>query len=165
MFYVNSSEGQGVNRLTVYLAGAIRPENNYDISWRERASSSIYDAIREEDVSVISPMSYKSFVDGEWLMFDQFPFTSQSILQQDMMSISLSDIILMNLLPINEHPMIGTFSEFGIALAQRKPIIVVATDEKLINHPFIAAGAHRILPTVDDAIDYTIGLIGVQLGV
>lgn len=170
--------------LAVYLAGAIRQserEFEYDKGWRAYAAARITEALAGEDVRVISPLAFKQFDGGRWTIFNGFEMEDQAVLQQDLQSITRSDIVLMNLLPFENaeqrwgfgntseqwfaggHPNIGTFSEFGIALVQRKPVVVIASDPYLVGHPFIRAGAARIVKTVDEGIDYTIGLISVLL--
>jgi nucleoside 2-deoxyribosyltransferase len=172
--------------VSVYLAGAIRNEEirrKYDEAWREHAKNRILKAIPDEDIRIISPMAFKSF-DGEvWKIFDMFPIDDQATLQQDMTCIAQSDMLLMNLLPFEErysgrfdvaevlsipfgegcHPNVGTFSEFGIALATRKPVVVVSNDAYIKSHPFMRAGAIKIVSTVDEGIDYIIGLVSVLL--
>jgi nucleoside 2-deoxyribosyltransferase len=174
--------------ITVYAAGPMRsklPERDYDSVWREYTKVRIKNELPHEDIRVIDPTSYKTYSAASdiEIIFDKYMMGSQATLQQDMAGIAASDILLMNLLPyqksfplafdgsldngvgIGDHPSIGTFAEFGIALLSRKPVIVVTQDNYVVNHPFIKAGALKILHTVDDGIDYTIGFIKILLGI
>ena len=178
----------------IYLAGAMRftpEEEKYDRGWRdvvtkemERYSSSVV---------IFNPMDGKIVHEGETKLFDKFQPEPNSILQMDMVSIARSDIVFMNLVPLDTksikyhlqiptrftldrepvmvegtmeggYPHIGTLAEMGISIAQRKLLIVIAKNPSVAKHPFVRAGATRILPTLEDGIEYLQGLVGVLLG-
>jgi hypothetical protein len=57
------------------------------------------------------------------------------------------------------YPYIGSLAEVGIAIAQHKLLVVVAQHPSVLNHPFITAGATRVLTNLNDGIEYLRGLI------
>lgn len=57
------------------------------------------------------------------------------------------------------YPYIGSLAEVGIAIAQHKLLVVVAHNPSVLNHPFITAGATRVLTNLEDGIEYLRGLV------
>ena len=99
-------------------------------------------------------------------MFTRFSVEPNAILHQDCASIAQSDVIFMNLLPLgnSDYPFIGTLAELGIGIALHKLLIVVADNPTVTEHPFVKGAATRILPTLDDGLEYLQGLMGALRG-
>ena len=180
-------------QVSIYLAGAMRfvsGDEEYDRGWRrcvakemERFSSR---------VNVYDPMFDEYLYKGKTKLFDKFASEPNSLLHQDMARILRSDIIFMNLLPLTTeptkyrlevpgrftteapeivegemsggYPHIGTLAELGISISHQKLLIVLAKNPTVTKHPFVRAGATRILSSLDDGIEYLQGTVGVLLG-
>jgi hypothetical protein len=181
-------------QIGIYLAGAMRfsssEDEDYDRGWRrvvakemERFSSR---------VNVYDPMFDEGFYRGKAKLFDKFVLEPNSLLHQDMARILRSDIIFMNLLPLTTeptkyrlevpsrfttedpevvegvmcggYPHIGTLAEMGISIIEHKLLIVLSKNPTVTKHPFVRAGATRILSSLDDGIEYLQGTVGVLLG-
>lgn len=152
--------------VTIYLAGGIsNSDNNYDRNWRVDVTRELSLNFSSSNVRVISPMNGKRLTAKDiWKMYG-FNTTPNAILHQDLYSVQSSDIVLMNLKTFDEgHPSIGTFSEMGIAIAEHKLLIVVSENPTVVNHPFVQAGATRIVSNLQDGVDYTIGLLTTLVG-
>jgi len=175
----------------IYLAGAMRvtpEEEDYDRTWRTVVTQRMEQY--GSDVLIRNPMDGKIVTAGcEPKLFGQFHPEPNSVLHHDFASIVRSDIIFMNLIPLTDktveyqlnvttpvgnevhkgtmaggYPHIGTLSELGISYANRKLLVVVADNPYVIRHPFVRSASTRILPTLDDGIDYLEGLVAVLLG-
>jgi len=151
----------------IYLTGAMRftpNEEHHDRGWRDVVTKAM--AVYPSKVVIFNPMAGEQVNREGTTLFGKFPLEDNSILQHDLASIARSDIIFMNLLPLMEsnYPHIGTLAELGISIAQHKLLIVIANNLVVVEHPFVRAGATRILPTLEDGIEYLQGLVGVLLG-
>ena len=180
-------------QISIYLAGAMRfvpGDEEYDRNWRrvvakemERFSSR---------VNVYDPMFDEYLYKGKTKIFDKFASEPNSLLHQDMARILRSDIIFMNLIPLGAeaqnyrlevpsrftteapeiiegsmtggYPHIGTLAELGISISHQKLLIVLSKNPTVTKHPFVRAGATRILSSLDDGIEYLQGTVGVLLG-
>jgi hypothetical protein len=162
----------------------------YDRGWRkvvekemERFSAS---------VRIYNPMWDEQVNKGKTKLFDRFTSEPNSLYQQDVARIMRSDIIFMNLLPLTTeptkyrlevpsrfttedpevvegvmcggYPHIGTLAELGISISHQKLLIVLSKNPTVTKHPFVRAGATRILSSLDDGIEYLQGTVGVLLG-
>lgn len=58
------------------------------------------------------------------------------------------------------HQSYGTIAELAWAHMAGKPTILVSNDPEVYNHPVLSACAGWVLPTLDDAIDVVIGVLG-----
>lgn len=145
----------------IYLAGAMRctpTAEKCDRTWRDIVAKDM--KWYSPSVVVYNPMDGKN-------LFGKFQPELNSTLQMDVASILRSDIVFMNLLslvPGGCYPHIGTLAELGISIASHKLLIVIAHNPAVVEHPFIRAAATRILPTLEDGVDYLQGLVGVLLG-
>jgi hypothetical protein len=171
----------------IYLAGAMRfiaeEEENYDRGWRDIVTKEMEHF--SPSVVILNSMASEIVREGKTRLFDKFSPEPNSILRQDKASIARSDIVFMNLLSLDPEPVkyrlymqstyvegtmrpgyphIGTLGELGISIAQDKLLIVLATNPEVVDHPFVRGGATRVLPTLEDGIEYLQGLVGVLLG-
>lgn len=72
------------------------------------------------------------------------------IFAKDYLSIKNCDIIISNLETFNSSRMpLGTVLETGIAYEMKKQIIVISSDPRYINHPFITRMACSVFPDVE----------------
>lgn len=147
----------------VYLAGAMRFDAGeveaHDRGWRRAVENRLEDL--SGSVQVYNPMR------GEMAaaLFNKFEIEPNALLHQDMACILRSDVILMNLLTLTGgYPHIGTLAELGISIAHHKLLIVLADTPTVARHPFVQAGATRVLPNLEQGIEYLRGVIGVLLG-
>lgn len=58
------------------------------------------------------------------------------------------------------YPSLGTVAEIGAAHMARKPVVTVSTHPKIVQHPVINGFSTWLLPTLDDALDTIIGVLG-----
>ena len=181
-------------QIGIYLAGAMRfsssEDEAYDRSWRKVVEKGMERF--SAHVTIFNPMQDEYLYKGKTKLFDKFASEPNSLLHQDMARILRSDVILMNLLPLTTeptkyrlevpsrfttdspeviegemtggYPHIGTLAELGISISHQKLLIVLAKNPTVTKHPFVRAGATRILPSLDDGIEYLQGTVGVLLG-
>lgn len=155
-------------RVSVYLAGAMRftegqEAETYDRVWRRAVAAELVSS----QVNIYDPMFTEYRYRGKTRIFDKFPSEPNALLHQDLARILRADIVFMNLLsltPDGGYPHIGTLAELGISIAQHKLLIVVATNPSVTKHPFVRAGATRLLPKLDDGIEYLKGAVAMLLG-
>ena len=174
----------------IYLAGPMRftgAAEAYDREWRENIA---YKMSKYLNVTVFNPMDENIVHPGDTgvsgsTLFGKFSTTPNAILHQDVQSISRSDIVFANLLSLSQtpvaytlqtsnseikgilpggYPHIGVLCEVGIAIATHKLLIIVANQQNVVHHPFIAGGATRVLPDLELGLEYLQDLTGVLLG-
>jgi nucleoside 2-deoxyribosyltransferase len=177
-----------LQQVGVYLAGAMRllsDAEKYDQGWRDV----VVEKMRKYASSVVifNPMDSQAGCGGKIKLFGKFSIEANAILQQDVAGILKADIVFMNLLSLDAkmvkyrlvmpegqrnlegklpggYPHIGTLAELGIAYANHKLLVVLATNPVVTEHPFVRSAATRILPTLDEGITYLQGLTEVLRG-
>jgi hypothetical protein len=183
-----------MQQVGIYLAGAMRAtpdEERYDRAWRDVVTKEM--ERYSSNVVIFNPMDGKIVHEGETKLFDKFRPEPNAILHQDMASIAKSNIVFMNLIPLDagplkyhlqmpsrftldresivvegrmegSYPHIGTLSEMGMSIITHKLLVVISKNPYVAKHPFVRGGATRILPTLEDGIEYLQGLVGVLSG-
>ena len=181
-------------QISIYLAGAMRfdaaGDEAYDRSWRKVVEKEMERF--SAHVTIFNPMQDEYLYKGKTKLFDKFSSEPNSLLHQDTARILRSDIIFMNLIPLNpeptkyrleiparftteapeivegtmagNYPHIGTLAEMGISIIEHKLLIVLAKHPSVTKHPFVRSGATRVLSSLDDGIEYLQGTVGVLLG-
>ena len=181
-------------QIGIYLAGAMRfsssEDEAYDRSWRKVVEKEMERF--SAHVTIFNPMQDEYLYKGKTKLFDKFSSEPNSLLHQDTARILRSDIIFMNLIPLNpeptkyrleiparftteapeivegtmagNYPHIGTLAEMGISIIEHKLLIVLAKHPSVTKHPFVRSGATRVLSSLDDGIEYLQGTVGVLLG-
>lgn len=142
--------------MKVYLAGAIRDGNAYDISWRELAA----EAFSEAGAVVLNPLVGQHEVGpGKW-MFNGIPATPRTMVPRDLYLLRQADLVFANLLPLDSgYRSFGTIMELGVAL-ERGQLVVLAGDPLHTGHPFLAAAAYAAFPKLSEAIEWAALEIG-----
>lgn len=142
-----------MKRAVVYLCGAIT--GNPDAwSWREDTSKELdflFDIdsrspVRGQDIVCAGINGFTSNIPGNVRV------------TRDLNDIKNSDVLLCNFLFVPERQMIGSLFEMGYAYSLGIPIIVVATDKMITEHPFIKYVALEVVDDIHDAVE-TIGII------
>jgi nucleoside 2-deoxyribosyltransferase len=142
-----------MRRANVYLCGAITgdPET---FSWRDDVAEELdflfdiarLNPLRGKDLSTIKGNDYTSNIPGHVFV------------TRDLNDIRNADIMLCNFLIIPDRQMIGSLIEIGYAYSLGIPILVVANDPMITEHPFIKYVALEIAESIHDAVE-TIGII------
>lgn len=155
----------------IYLAGAIRDENDYDIQWREQ----IIDALGDV-AAFINPVGGKTYnrETKEWRMSGAIT-TAEAIVAHDFWAIDQCDAVLFNFKALSEkYANIGTLVEYGYACALGRKIlryVVIDADYRghenqamFRLHPFLAQNAAMIFHNLKDCIDFLRGHLQVLAG-
>lgn len=140
---------------TVYLAGPITGCNAGEANdWRYHAIN----RLEPEGIAGISPLRCEP-LHGERYQYthpDPRFGTAKAIASKNFLDVQMCDMTLCNL----PHLSLGTLLELGWAHALRKPTILVSNDPHFTEHPVIIASSSWIVPTLDEAIDICIGILG-----
>jgi nucleoside 2-deoxyribosyltransferase len=132
---------QEKRNLTVYLSGPIMDEvEGAAREWRETAKAMLKDRFR-----LLDPMRRK-FVDRQ-------VDSANEIVEFDLQDVRNADIILVNY----NRPSIGTSMEvFYASHNQGKFVVAFSPLEYKDCSPWMARFCTKILPTLEDAVDYII---------
>jgi len=146
--------------MKIYLSGPIYPPGTCDNDrvetdkWRHEATELLQRAchpigLSSEFMSTLDPCRKKA-------IYDPKLFTPNEIVFRDLKDVDEADLVLVNfnLLP-NKLP-IGTVMEIQHAWETKKPVVVVSTDPRIINHPWIIAMSVRIFGDLKEACDYIV---------
>lgn len=134
--------------MMVYLCGTITADPATH-EWRVDAMM----ALAKRGIKVRSPMRGKNVgslsKDGLTSNIPPLLFTAR-----DLRDIHKSDALLIYTLGIEtlNRQSIGTWAEFGIAIERGIPIVFVATDPSVVNHPFVKKWASVVVPTLHEAV-------------
>jgi len=147
--------------MKIYLAGAIRDGNKYDIEWRDKIA---YKLLRFASVKVLSPTAGKRyFPETKSWQCCGIPPTANSIVRQDFAMIDQSDIVICNFEALAEgYPMLGTLVELGYATAKGKliysiwPTRLKQGNEMFPVHPFVEVNSALLFPSMYDFLYYFI---------
>jgi nucleoside 2-deoxyribosyltransferase len=130
---------------SVYLAGAIRTEQDY--VWRK-------DFVREFKNKFLFRIPSDIITMGVNKGMGQFNPTAYMTYRTDIDLIDRSEIVVANLLPMADgYPSIGTLFEVGYARAKGKLLFIVA-DAKRKEHPFLAFGADGFYANFGELYDF-----------
>ena len=142
--------------IQVYLGGPIHGKTIEEAtSWRKTFTANLNHAmaisptrfkgldIKSTGDDIAGPLNYnypKSVLSN-----------SRAILTRDLMDIRRSDIVLMNFLETSQR-YVGSFVEMGYAHALNIPVLlVIESNNELVQHPFVGQLASWIVPTLEDA--------------
>lgn len=147
---------------TVYLAGPITAKTIKEANdWREEVISKL----SRHFIVGVSPLRCEP-PRGErytWSNADPKFGTARAIGSKNIMDVRNCDLTLayfpkcMN----DPWPSIGTICELSWARMAGKPTILVSDDERITQHPVLDANAGWILPTLDDAVETIVGVLGI----
>jgi nucleoside 2-deoxyribosyltransferase len=138
----------------LYLAGPIKGCTYHDcVDWREEVAAAM-----PPNVICLSPMRYKSYLEGELAIAGEYErhvlSTRQAIVARDGFDVRRADLLLVNLLGA-ERVSIGTVWEIGVAHALNKPMVLVMEQDgsNVHDHPMVnvCAGAFHV-ETLDEGI-------------
>ena len=158
-----------MNRLTAYLAGAIRDGHPEDIEWREEFITAL-----ETEVDILNPLGNKAFnpTTGEWTV-SNIRTTSQHIVRQDFWCVDHADILIANLLPqAKGYPSIGTMMELGRASGNNCLVYAAIDPEHQSTpnpgvfkmHPFLEQIVAQAFPTLHDMLAFLVAHIPMLSG-
>jgi len=136
----------------VYLAGTITTDKRH-IEWRDK----IVAELAQCDIDAISPIRDKD--PSQWTkdgyeVDENLPYANGGYVARDLYDIRRSDIIILNALHMPDRQSIGTWFEFGYAVAIEVPVIVVANDDIITKHPFVYKNAVKTVNTIDKAVEF-----------
>lgn len=138
-----------LDRMKIYLAGAIRDGNAYDIEWRSHASS----AFRSVGGRVLNPLSGQYETREGWF-FNGVPAAPCTMVPRDLHLLRQADAVFANLLPMSDgYRSLGTIMELGVALERRQLVVIVGAPE-ITDHPFLSQLAYATFLELDPAIDF-----------
>ncbi len=134
------------DKLKVYIAGGIAGLNADEVLKKCEYMKNAIEALGE-DIEVISPIRGKK-IDAECGQ----RYEPNEIVTRDLWDVDRSDIII----AYPSERSIGTICEiFHASYEKHKPVIVIAeAGGHTANHYWTRFLAAKIVPTVDDAIDY-----------
>ena len=146
----------------VYLAGPIAGCLEGEAKdWRFYADS----LLSPYHVRGISPLRCEPAVDGKYDdaesgQFEDKMFGSHdAIVAKNWYDLNQCDATLAYL-PPDYNLSIGTISEIAWAFAVRKPLVIVATDPKILNHPMTQVQAGWLLDNLEDACEVLGQILG-----
>lgn len=131
--------------MKVYVSGPIDPTNKAATDdWRTKA----VDYFQRNGIATINPCRNKA-------VYDPGAFTPQEIILRDLKDVEEADVILCNFNELSPHRLsIGTFMEIMAAYELRKPVVVVAQDPRIYEHPWINAMSVRRFKRLDQGLEY-----------
>ena len=146
---------------TIYLAGPIAGCDHGEANnWRWVVNR----LLAPHNILGISPLRCEPLIGERYgLNYVDPKFgTARAIGSKNLMDVQMTDMTLAYLprAIVELRPSLGTIIEIGWANAFRKPTIVVTDDPYHREHPVINACAGWLLPTLDDAIEVVIGVLG-----
>ncbi len=140
----------------IYFGGTFAAQNVFNLYHeRLKVKNKIYETYPDV-FTVLDPLRGKAsnlVVGGDTtteMIYASGNFTPNEIMARDLNDITRADILLMEM----KAPSIGSSCEIMYAWQRQKMIIVVSTNPAVIYHPWVNAIAAKIIPSMDDAIDY-----------
>jgi len=132
----------------VYLAGNIGNLSAKECTMRFEAGK---EYLEDLGFAVRSPIRGKILTSIEAVEKNIYVYEPNEIVDRDLWDIDHAELIL----AMPKEGSIGTFMEiFYGAYVRHIPVIVVTESDKIRNHYWIKKFASKILPTVEEAIDY-----------
>lgn len=81
-------------------------------------------------------------------------YTEGGFVPRDLRDIRRADAVLLHFADPPKRQSIGTWTEFGIAVERRIPIVVSSEIVTVVSHPFVYRLAAKVCPTLQQACDY-----------
>jgi nucleoside 2-deoxyribosyltransferase len=135
--------------MEVYLAGTMSKDPK-TLRWREEAEA----WLESHDHYARSPFRKKnlSSISKDGLQYNGI--APSLFCERDLRDIEMADVVLIYTLGIEtmDRQSLGTLAELGIAIAWRKPIILVADHPSIIQHPFVLKWVSAVVPTLAEAL-------------
>ena len=136
--------------MKVYLSGPISEHDREGTDqWRAQASQFLH----KEGIDTIDPCRRKVYYNPQ-------KFTPNEIVIRDLRDVEEADLVLLNYRLLPGHLPIGSPCEMVYAWDRKKPVVVVAEDSRIQNHPWVLAMAVRIFPTLEEALEYIVTFWG-----
>lgn len=150
--------------MKVYLAGPIAGCDKGEANdWRQ-------DFIRDFEGSGIvgvSPLRCEPLIGDKYeLQYDDVRFGTPSAISGKNWFDTVNCDLILAYLPSNlssGRPSYGTIIELGWAIGLRKPIVLVAGDHYITQHPLIKDNVNWVVDNFDDAYDIVNGLLEVYV--
>lgn len=164
------------NPLVLYLAGAIRDNEEQDIVWREHTAMALMPFIQQGLLRIISPLGGKQFnaKTGKWTISGE-ETSAAHIVAQDFWAIDRADLAVFNLLSLAQgYPSIGTLMELGRATGRStlRYIIAPPAFQGHANkgtfaglHPFVERNASMCFESVERWLNFMMRHMPVLAGV
>jgi len=127
--------------MVVYLSGGIYKDNKEATDeWRDQARTLLH-------TRTIDPCRGRA-------LYDPAVFTTEEIVTRDKLDIQKADLMLVWGNPVGEHLSIGTWMECEYAHANSRPIVLVSSDHRVRNHPWIQNYCVKVFFKIEDACTY-----------
>ncbi len=131
--------------MKIYASGPIYKDNHLATEgWRNEISQ----FFAQKGNKVIDPCRGKNGV------YEPGFHSPNEILLRDLRDVDEADIILVNMNLIGDKLPIGTVSEIMYGWTKQKPVVIISEDPRIIAHPWLVAMSVKILPTVQESLDY-----------
>lgn len=144
-------------RPLVYLCGTITQDPKH-LEWRKQATAMLADY----GIDTLSPVRGKN--PNDWrkdgLDSTNTPYASGGFVARDKRDVARCDAVLLAFWEPLDRQSIGTWWEAGWASEMGKPIVVCSELPEVVEHPFVWRQAAKICPTLDDAVEYLVFLLG-----
>lgn len=155
--------------IEIYEAGPIEGCTLEEATgWRTKIKTEFFEEIRAQQIKILNPMDGKMDVvnPGEIICPENYKLqkshrpliTSQAIFARDIAMIDTADIILANFTASIGKIGIGTMFELGYGYAMGKMLVVIATEKRHLNHPFIREST-IVFNLLDDGITFIRSLV------
>jgi len=130
--------------MKAYLSGGIFPTDRIATDgWREAATN----LLTKAGFQVLNPCRGKA-------TYQYGYHTPNEIVLRDLKDVDAADIVLMNFVDKPNKLFTGTQMELMYAWEKRKPVVVVTSDPRLTQHPWIQAMSVRIFKDLSEAVTY-----------
>jgi nucleoside 2-deoxyribosyltransferase len=138
----------------IYLAGPIDDVNSDQRdNWRTDVKLAFGTPPYYEWIECVDP-AHRVFTHKD---FDSNPGLIKEIVTLDKIDITQSDILLANLTLLEKVRVVGTLMEIPYAFDKGKYVIVIM-DKKVPLSPWIAYHSHKVVYSVEEAINWIKGL-------
>lgn len=142
-----------------YLAGPIKNLSYEEATdWRDEATG----FLAGYGIQGVSPMRFKAHLRYEEAIAGSYEGSTMSsqkgLTARDHNDVYTCDLVLANFLGA-EIPSLGTALEFGWASAYRKPVVMVAEEDNVHQHPMLREVAGFIVPTLQQALSVVIAVL------
>ena len=128
---------------TIYVAGTIAGLSPEEVMAR---FASIEKSLQESDVKTLNPTRGKVVAGTDFIEYEP-----NEIMHRDLNDIRQADLIFAVMPKVS----IGTSMEIIMArMVYGIPVILVTTDKNVYLHPWIRSLVSKILPTIEDGIEY-----------
>lgn len=141
--------------MKVYLSGPIYTADTPEArkatdDWRQEADYYLQEnVVNNTEIYTIDPCRRKA-------IYDPKLFTPNEIVFRDLKDVENADLLLVNINLLGDKLPIGTVMEVMYAWTLQKPVVVVSTDPRIINHPWLIAMSVRIFSDLKEACDYIV---------